>query len=264
MKQIKSFGIARTRVEESFGYLNVVKSEISNLPLEGGEDRPGALREVAANPLLTAAVDEFTVALDAFDGALKNSASLASVAKASEDDQHRDASWRGANNYLKAMMAHPTAEVAAVAADFQAVFAKYGDPTKLSMTEESGVLHNLLQDFEKIRTDASAQVETVAFGVWLDDLKAKEDAFLASVAVRTEEEAARQVGVVKEKRTASELAYRKLVGAVNALAMVEGEAAYAVFIDHVNTQIERQQAVLKSRSTRSKKKEEGDDRPGGL
>ena len=70
-----------------------------------------------------------------------------------------------------------------------------------------------------------------------------------------------QVGIVKETRTAAEAAYRSLVDTVNALAMINGDAEYATFIDHVNAMIERQKAISKARTTRAKKE---DEKPGEL
>ena len=66
---------------------------------------------------------------------------------------------------------------------------------------------------------------------------------------------------IKETRTAAEAAYRSLVDTVNALAMINGDAEYATFIDHVNAMIERQKAISKARTTRAKKE---DEKPGEL
>lgn len=99
--------------------------------------------------------------------------------------------------------------------------------------------------------------------VWITDLKTKENAYLAAAAQRTEADAARQVGIVKETRTAAETAYRSLVDTVKALAMINGDAEYATFIDHVNAMIERQKAISKARVTRAKKKED-EEKPGKL
>ena len=172
----------------------------------------------------------------------------------------RDASWRGGNNYLTAMCAYPDAEIAAYAAEAKSLFDKYGDPTKLAQTEESGVLHNLLQDLEAL--DSSKRT-ALNLDVWITDLKTKENAFLVAAAQRTEADATRQVGIVKETRTAAETAYRSLVDTVNALAMINGDAEYATFIDHVNAMIERQKAISKARVTRAKKKED-EEKPGEL
>ena len=152
------------------------------------------------------------------------------------------------------MCNHPTADVANAATEAKALFDKYGDPTSLAQTEESGVLHNLLQDLHALSEEKRS---TLNLDVWIADLQSKEDAFLAAVAQRTEEEAARQVGIVKETRTVADAAYRSLTDTVNALAMIEGDGEYAVFIEHANAIIERQKAILKARATKGKK-EEGD------
>ena len=259
MKQLSALNIARLRTEESFGYLKQVETETANLPIGEETGTPSEISLLSAtNPVLEAKVNDFTTAVDAFDDALKASATNPATATATATDDARDASWRGSNNYLTAMCAHPDAEIATYAAEAKSLFDKYGDPTKLAQTEESGVLHNLLQDLEALD---SAKRTALAFDVWMNDLKTKEDAFLAAAAARTEADAARQVGIVKETRTAAEAAYRSLVDTVNALAMINGDTAYANFIDHVNAMIERQKAISKARTTRAKKE---DEKPGEL
>ena len=254
MKQLSALNIARLRTEESFGYQKQVVAETANLPIGGEEERPGGLSTMSAtDSILETKVNDFTTAVDAFDDALKASDTNPATAKATATDDARDASWRGANNYTAAMCAHPTADIATAAAEAKSLFDKYGDPTKLAQTEESGVLHNLLQDLEAF--DASKRT-SLNLDVWIADLKAKEEAFLAAAAQRTEADAARQVGIVKETRTAAEAAYRSLVDTVNALAMINGDTDYATFINHVNAMIERQKAISKARVTRAKKDEE--------
>ena len=253
MKKILTLNIKQLRTEESFGYQKQVVAETANLPIGEETGTPSEISQLSAtNPVLEAKVNDFTTAVDAFDDALKASSTNPTT------DDARDASWRGANNYVTAMCAHPTAEVAANAAEAKSLFDKYGDPTKLAQTEESGVLHNLLQDLEAL--DSSKRT-ALNLDVWITDLKTKENAFLAAAAQRTETDAARQVGIVKETRTAAEAAYRSLVDTVNALAMINGDAEYATFIDHVNAMIERQKAISKARTTRAKKE---DEKPGEL
>ncbi len=241
MKKIQTLNVKQLRTEEDFGFHKLIQSEMANLP-EAGE----------ATPLYNAMTD-FANAYTTFDDALKASASKPATATATAADEARDAAWRGTNAYVKAMCSHPSADVAANAAEAKSLFDKYGDPTSLAQTEESGVLHNLLQDLSLL--DAAKRT-ALALDVWIDDLESKENAFLAAAAERTEQEAARQVGVVKETRTATDAAYRSLADTVNALAIIEGEAKYATFIDHVNAMIDRQKAILKARTTRAKKEEE--------
>ena len=196
MKKITTINLTRLRTEEDFGFLKLILAETENLP---AEETPS---------ILTAAVNSFETAFNAFDAALKASATNPATASATDADVERDQSWRGINAYVKAMCSHPTDDVASAATEAKSLFDKYGDPTSLAQTEESGVLHNLLQDLE---TFDSAKRTSLALDVWIADLKTKEEAFLAAAARRTEADAARQVGIVKETRTAAEAAYRSLV-----------------------------------------------------
>lgn len=251
MKQITAFNIARLRVEEDFGFLKLIVAETSNLPSENDNPDEISLASAGSSPALTASIEGLKTAFTAFDDALKDSASVPSAALAAESDAARDNAWRTANNYLKVMTAHPTEDVAQSAAEAKTLFDKYGDPTTLPQTEESGVLHNLLQDLKALD---SGKLTAIAFNAWLTNLESCEDAFLAAVSQRTEEEATRQVGVVKSTRQAADTAYRSLADLVNALAVVNGDAPYATFIDHVNAIIDRQKSVLKARATNNSKK----------
>ena len=69
------------------------------------------------------------------------------------------------------------------------------------------------------------------------------------------------MGIVKESRQAADAAYRSLAGLVNALAVVNGDEAYATFIDRVNVLIDRQKTVLKTRQTNGGRRKEDDERP---
>ena len=257
MKQIASFNIARLRVEEDFGFLKLIASETANLsPAEENRPEELSMSATAVPSTLAASIATFKNAVDTFDDALKDSATVPSTALAAEADAARDNAWRAANNYLKAMTAHPTESLRRAATEFKTLFDKYGDPTALPQTEESGILHNLLQDLKAI-----GKLASIFFEAWLTNLESCETAFLAAVSQRTEEEAARQVGIVKESRQAADAAYRSLTGLVNALAVVNGDGAYATFIDRVNVLIDRQKTVLKTRQTNGGRRKEDDERP---
>ena len=127
MKQITSFNIARLRVEEDFGFLKLVVAETDCLISDS--DSPDEISVPAASTpvTLTTSIATFKSAVDTFDNALKDSATVPSSAIAAEADTARDNAWRGANNYLKAMTAHPTETVRKTAAEVKTLFDKYGD-----------------------------------------------------------------------------------------------------------------------------------------
>ena len=56
---------------------------------------------------------------------------------------------------------------------------------------------------------------------------------------RDTENSTKTVGAVKAARAVTDNAYRMLVKKVNAHALIEGDAAYASFIDEMNAQIAR-------------------------
>lgn len=253
-KKIQRFSTKKMRVEEDFGYLKLVENEAKACfpDDEGGSPSELSVR-TSASPLLATTLEAYYAAVNEFDSALKAPNTTPSARTASDADYDRDQSWRGINAYTKAMTAHPDEAVAAIANEAKALFDKYGDPTNSPQTEESGVLHNLLQDLFAL---AEEKRTSLALDAWIEDLKAKEAAFQAAVQARTTEEAEQTVGIIKQSRQTADLAYDKLVETVNALVVVEGEATYATFIDHMNALIDRQKTVLKTRSTLNEKKSE--------
>ncbi len=239
MSKIQSLNLSVLRNEEAFGFLQQVQTETKHL----------------ADVTIESIVDNFSVALEEFDKALKESEKLPSVALARECDTARDTAWSGLNAYCKAVATyHPDTDVKAAAQKAYDIVLKYGNPIRLPQTQESGVLHNLLQDLNALAAEDRTKT---ALDAWINHLSECENNFLAAVGERTVEEAARINGIVKQTRTATETAYRKLVEVVNALNGLLAESDYTTFIDHVNALIDRQKTILKTRSTISAKKEEG-------
>lgn len=235
MCKISSLDVSRMRMEEDFGFMKLVKAELDKLDTTDIKE----------------AKDAFNAAYTTFDDVLQTSSTLPSASVAAERDYRRDRSWGSTNAYLSIMSSHPTESIAAVARKAKAIVDKYGNPTSLPQTEESGVLHNLIQD---LRALSEEEIATINYEPWLADLEASEDAFLEAVHDRTKEKAARTTGAAKAARTEMDAAYRNLVELVNALVRVKGADEYAAFIDHVDTLVERQRTVLKTRAAANAKK----------
>jgi len=238
MSKIQNLNLSALRNEEAFGFLQQVQAETKYL----------------TDATIESIIDNLTTSLEEFDKALKESDKLPSVALARECDTARDTAWSGLNAYCKAVATyHPDADVKATAQKTYDIVLKYGNPIRLPQTQESGVLHNLLQDLNALPAEDRTKA---ALDAWINHLSECENNFLAAVGERTVEESARINGIVKQTRTATEAAYRKLVEVVNALNGLLAESDYTIFIDHVNALIDRQKTILKTRSTISAKKEE--------
>ena len=67
------------------------------------------------------------------------------------------------------------------------------------------------------------------------------------------------VGVIKQKRTEADAAYRRLVETVNALVVVNGETAYKEFVLDLNGRIDQNKAMLANRRTVAEKKKKPAD-----
>lgn len=244
MKKIHIPSLKKLRVGEDFGFQKILKRETEKLPPKEQE------------PVLGNALEAFGMAYARFDAALNVEGKLDSVAEAAAADKDRGVSWRRANQFFKVMAFCPDAEVASLAAKARRLFNKYGNPSKKSQSEKSGILHNLLQELYALDADKRA---AFGFTVWIDDLREKEEAFLAAAGRRTGDEAGRRTGAVRASRTAADAACRSLLETVNALAAVRGEEEYADFIDSVNVVVERQWSVLRARTTRRAKDEQAEE-----
>lgn len=154
MRTIKAFNLSPLHVEEDFGFLKQFHDEAITLRGGSGGDSESP-DEIAdeVNPVLDDRISAFETKLDAFDEALKSSSSLPSIALATDADVERDSAWRGANAYVKAMTEHPDAASATAATEVKRLFDTYADPTSLAQTEESGVLHNLVQDLKALSAE---------------------------------------------------------------------------------------------------------------
>ena len=201
--------------------------------------------------MLEAPINAFEAAYQAFDVALESSTADSAEAKAYEE--LRDRLWRSNNAYIKAMTAHPNPELAAIAERVKAEFDKYGDVTYLPVVQESGALHNLIQDIQAIPAQDRSKIH---YEEWFNALDTAENNYLAAVAARTDVRSEKEVGAVKRTRTEAEAAYTHLVEVVNLLAKVEGDTAYLPFINRMNVLIAEQKATLKARQTRAAKAKE--------
>lgn len=241
MKEVQDLRVTVLRVQEVFAFFLLVETEVIKVkPSEVGGDVPKAVSKILF----------FQQCLALFDEVLKEANSVPSALAVTEGDRRRDFAWYIAYNYAKAMCDSPVEAKRIAAAVILALFDKYGDPRKLPQTQESGILHNLIQDLE----DAETEVLAIDFQDWLDELKKSEKEFVAMVEQRTGERAARIKGIITQRRRETEAAYRDMIKAINAHYYTTEDGEYGALIDRLNVLISQQKTVLKTRSTNNAKK----------
>ncbi|MGM9797313.1 MAG: DUF6261 family protein [Parabacteroides sp.] len=268
VKQIKSFSQKSDRNDEYYGFITRVYAELPNLSKTdedepenpdiinvdevGGMPAPRATAEVL-NPALTKPIDRFESCYREFDRVMK--LALVDSKAVTTADENRDKAWLYSNAYVKAIVNHPYPETAEMAREIARYYDRYGYAIKLGIDQETGVLDNLIQDLRGLSADLLKQT---SFSPWLEALEATQNAFKEAQKARTEAKAQLELGAVKIARGEMEAAYTALANTVNALALIEGDASYATFIDHVNVIIDEHKTVVKSRQTKAanKKQEE--------
>ena len=146
MMQITSFKIGNLRIEEVFAFHQRIQQYAQDLPTTGALIAEG-LPETSVT-FLTTGVDTHRAAVDGLDSALKVSTTVPSAKWVMEADAARDFAYSGLYNYVKAMTAHPDESIAEAAKRALEILEKYGNPTAKPQLEESGILHNLLQELK--------------------------------------------------------------------------------------------------------------------
>ena len=108
----------------------------------------------------------------------------------------------------------------------------------------------MIQEMEE-NMQAEQALTTTGLDDWFQDLKAKNEAFLAKMNERTEAQAGQQKGIVREKRLLAEAAYKNVVKLLNAAAIMEqpAELDYNPVIDRLNAEVEHYRQILARKGT---------------
>ncbi|GBU24239.1 hypothetical protein R83H12_00867 [Fibrobacteria bacterium R8-3-H12] len=115
------------------------------------------------------------------------------------------------------------------------VFDTYGNVANKPLNEETSAIYNILQE---LQGKYAADMDAVGITQWATELQTRNAAFETLVKERFDETAARTTDIVmKQARAQLDEAYRGIVELVNALAVVEGVAAYEAFIKTLNAVI---------------------------
>ncbi len=219
---------------------------ISNISLERMNN--GAHFMYVSNVLTRAEANETVVAkaavyLTAFktavgkeDEVLKLSQKNLLSDSIAEADAERDNVFLSYKNAVKAFLNLPMEEMAQAAKVLNQNLKDYAIDPKMQLDRETGLLKNLIADLEG---KYKAEVEVLSLTSIVARLKEANEKVLALMLQRDTESSTKVVGALKAARAVTDEAYRLFVRMVNSLAMVEGDTAYASFIDEMNSQILR-------------------------
>lgn len=259
MAEIKNFDLGHLHQEESFGFHQIAKGETAK----------------CNDPKLTDLQAAYALAFNQFDVSLKQGGGenylTSPIARL---DEERDNAYRGFANHVRNMKAHFDPQKAEIARQAWLIINKYGDPCELPYLAENGVIYNLIQELEVFdnKKDDGEHPDELAINTdedrllligareWLEQLKSLNELFVITFSDRNTGQAAIVTGATKAARQLVDKAYRNVVVRINALAEVNGDAAYIDAINAINTLIGRQRAIMAARKTNNAKKKE--EKPG--
>lgn len=173
-------------------------------------------------------------ALTEEDNALKLSQKSLHTDDIAQSDSQRDALYSGYKKAVNGYRNFPVEELAKAARELWQHLKDYDINPKMQLDKETGLLINLITDLEG---KYASQVAALSLTPFVTNLKAANEKVRKFSEIRTDERTTRTVGALKASRKVFDEAYRNFVKMINALALVEGEANYAAFIDYVNTEI---------------------------
>ena len=205
--------------------------------------------KIAADATLTTAMGTvwtaYTTAYTAYDDAYAQTRKWAQTADLEELDNQRDAAQSAFLNALKAMTQSPNAAKQQAAKTLMFIRNKYTLRPSDEYMKETTAISQMVQEMEA-SAEAQAALQVTGLDDWFQDLKVKNANFLVKMNKRTEAQAGLQKGIMREKRLASEAAYRDVVKVINAMAICELPAGYSLnaIIDLLNAEIEHYRQIL--------------------
>jgi hypothetical protein len=159
-------------------------------------------------------------------------------------DGVRDSTYQGLTEAVKSGLHHYLTPIREAAGKLEVILDHYGNLSVKSYNEETAGIYNLLQDFRA----KAAEVSILNLSGWLDELEANNQAFETAILARNAEGAGNIADVnMLEIRRQTDRCYLDTVERLEALMLIRGDAAFAGFVNQLNTNIERYKSALSRR-----------------
>jgi len=149
-------------------------------------------------------------------------------------DNRRDETFRGLCDAVKSGLKHFRADVRQAAERLQVLLDRYGN---LAVKPDDGETGSLIALINDLNTTYAADVALVGLNDWVAELNANNQAFDNLKNSRYTEETKRTQLIMKQERAKVDTVYHQMTDLINAYMLVEGEAAYADFVNELNRRI---------------------------
>lgn len=170
-------------------------------------------------------------------------------------DTIRDNAYRGLVLQIEAGTYSADATKAQAARNMQVVTDHYGDFRKKPYNEETATVHNFLQD---INSRCAADIAVLGAQAWVDELETANQTFDDLMNQRFDAAAAQEIINLREVRKEIDRVYTEITECINVFILLNGEAAYAGFVNKLNERIAYFKNTLAIRKGRAEKVTRGE------
>lgn len=165
-----------------------------------------------------------------------------------EQDLQRDNLFRGLCGYNKAMTNHFKSEFVKAAQRIQIVIDKYGNLGKKPMFDETASIYNFLQE---LTDNYAADIQLIGLKDWVVELGIMNDKFKSLLHNRYDETLQKTTLKAKDVRIEIDTAYKNIVLAVEALALLENAEVHKNFITKMNLIVGKYNSMLAQRKSKN-------------
>ena len=152
-------------------------------------------------------------------------------------------------HFVKSAANHFNSEKREAAARIQLIFDYHGNLTNRPYDEETAAISKLTEELLK----HAADITLLGLTEWIAELQANNKAFDDLKKSRYTETSSKTQLRMKEVRVLSDAAYAKVTEHINALMVINGEAAYAKHVNELNQRIDSYSKMLARRKGRNAK-----------
>ena len=201
--------------------------------------------------------DTFAARLSDYDTALVPERRSRYTAELARLDGQRDYVFRSLTAHLKLYLSSFDAVQVKAAEALLALADKYGrNIPAMPYRQETGAIKNLLQDLD-LEANA-AHTQTLFAGHWVSALRTANEQFEQMMFTRSDATSEATMDAAKVAHEAAQMTFGKLCEMVNALAIVNGDAAYKYIIDRINQLVAELHNVVACRRSCKKSDETAD------
>ena len=219
--KVNKMNLEALRNEEHFQFMTDVKSLVE-------ESGASTLNIDQLFPTFTSLYGKEDIALEV----IRKSALTNPIADA---DSQRDSVYRGFTLFVEAYSHSLDTDNAQAAQNIQVVIDHYGDVRSKPYNEETAAITNFLQD---INSRCADDITTLNAQEWIDTLSSANQSFDALMNERFDENAGQEIVNMRDARRAIDKTYTQMIDRVNASILLNGETAYADFVNKLNERID--------------------------